>query len=245
MSGIEEITKRISVANAESKRLNNERQVNIGKKETLTQQLNEAIKKYNEIYGTSITVDTVDKEVERVSAIKEKEVSVVENILTLIQNGQYEEAKKAAGVVEAPKEEENKQVEAVTAPTPVVETLAQPEPVKEVETVKVEEPKQVGAVTAPAAEAVVTPPVAPSPTATTNKATLGVPSMVEGEASTEASLKKPNLSGIDALDGFTQGTGAVAPPPVVAPQPEKVDNGDVVAPPPSFDSILNGTAFKL
>ena len=71
--------------------------------------------------------------------------------------------------------------------------------------------------------------------------------MVEGGAPTEGSLKKPNLSGIDALDGFVSApSGNVAPPPVVEPKKqESSSDGDAVAPPPSFDSILSGSAFNL
>lgn len=246
MSGIEEITKRISVANAESKRLNNERQVNIGKKETLTQQLNDAIKKYNTTYGTSITVDTLNAEIERVSAIKEKEVSTVENILSLIQSGQYEEAKKAAGVVEEPVKEtvvvkEQDGTVSSTFEVPVKQVTK--EEVEAIKETTVSAPVDESTVAAPPADT----PVAPPTVTASNKATLGVPSMVEGGAPTEGSLKKPNLSGIDALDGFVSApSGNVAPPPVVEPKKqESSSDGDAVAPPPSFDSILSGSAFNL
>ena len=46
MSNIADLNQRIAIANAESKRINNERQVNIGKRETLQQQLNSALQKY-------------------------------------------------------------------------------------------------------------------------------------------------------------------------------------------------------
>ena len=62
MPTVQEITQRIAAANAEVKRLNNERNVNLGKRETLTAQLNNTLAKYSQQYGVALTVDNLQKE---------------------------------------------------------------------------------------------------------------------------------------------------------------------------------------
>ena len=59
MGSLEQINSRIAVLNSTSQRVNNERQVNIGKKETLKKQLDDAIKLYQEKYGVALSVDTL------------------------------------------------------------------------------------------------------------------------------------------------------------------------------------------
>lgn len=88
---LEQINQRISQVNEESKRLNNERQISIGRKETLTQQLNEALESYSKKYGVSITPDTLEAEVNRVMQLKQAELENVERVLNLIKEGKYEE----------------------------------------------------------------------------------------------------------------------------------------------------------
>ena len=51
MSTLEEISARIKVANENASQLNMQRQVNIGKREALQKQLDEALAQYKEKYG--------------------------------------------------------------------------------------------------------------------------------------------------------------------------------------------------
>lgn len=99
---LQQINQRIAVVNSESKRLNNERQVLIGKRQTLEQQLSDLLATYEKDYGVKLTIDTIEAEVARVSALKEEEVSGVEMMLDLIKAGRYEEAERiASGAVDS------------------------------------------------------------------------------------------------------------------------------------------------
>lgn len=110
-----QLNQRIAVANAESQRINNERAVNIGKKETLEKQLQDAITRYNTTYNTSIDVSSLTSEIERVAKEKEEEVSNIESILSLIKEGRFEEAQsKVSGVAT------NQVTPVVTESSPVV-----------------------------------------------------------------------------------------------------------------------------
>ena len=120
MSSLSEITKRIEEINKLSKQLNNERAVNIGKREALEKQLQDAVHTYNETYNSSLDVSRLDEEIERVVADKEKEVENIEGMLALIREGRYDEAQALAGGKET-----NGVVNSstnLTANTPVVST---------------------------------------------------------------------------------------------------------------------------
>lgn len=93
---LQQINQKIAVANAESKRLNNERQVLIGKRQALEKQLSDAIAAYEKAYGVKLSPETIDTEVERVSAMKEAEVSNIETMLGLIRENRFEEAERIA-----------------------------------------------------------------------------------------------------------------------------------------------------
>ena len=125
MPTVQEITQRIAAANAEVKRLNNERNVNLGKRETLTAQLNNTLAKYSQQYGVALTVDNLQKEMQRVLQEKENETTLIENMLALIKEGKYEGAERLANP--------DAFVESNTAPTPTVE----PTPVAPTPTVPV------------------------------------------------------------------------------------------------------------
>ena len=92
---INEINQRIAVVNAESKRLNNERQVCIGRRNTLTDQLMSAFAEYERQFGVKLTIETLDAEMDRVAKLKSDEVSAIEYVLTAIKEGRYADAKKA------------------------------------------------------------------------------------------------------------------------------------------------------
>lgn len=93
---LQKINQRIAVVNAESKRLNNERQVLIGKRQTLEKQLADLLAAYKKEYGVELTAETIEAEIARVSALKEKEVANIEAMLGLIKEGRYAEAEKLA-----------------------------------------------------------------------------------------------------------------------------------------------------
>ena len=113
MPTVQEITQRIAAANAEVKRLNNERNVNLGKRETLTAQLNNTLAKYSQQYGVALTVDNLQTEMQRVLQEKENETTLIENMLALIKEGKYEDAERLANP--------DAFVESNTEPTPTVE----------------------------------------------------------------------------------------------------------------------------
>ena len=176
MSNINELRQRIAVANSESKRLNSERAINLGKKDTLTKQLDTALKSYNEKYGKNITINTLNAELEAVTIAKEQEVKTIEAIIDAINNGNYEEANKLSGVVTKSEGVTPAISEPVVA-QPVVEPVTQP----------VVEP-----VTQPVVEPVTQPdtPVAPTPVAPTPVAPPTAPSGLNMPT-------PPSLSGLD------------------------------------------------
>ena len=190
MSNINELRQRIAVANSESKRLNSERAINLGKKDTLTKQLDTALKSYNEKYGKNITINTLNAELEAVTIAKEQEVKTIEAIIDAINNGNYEEANKLSGVVTKSEGVTPAISEPVVAqpvaPTSVTQTVAQPvaQPVVEPVTQPVVEPVM------PSAPTPVAPPVANTPVAPTPVAPPTAPSGLNMPT-------PPSLSGLD------------------------------------------------
>ena len=242
---IEQINQRIAVANAESKRLHDERQANLGKKTTLEQQLSASLDAYNKKYGTQITVDTIEQEVSRVTSAKEQELVKVESMLSLIKAGNYAEAEKqisgVAQTTEAPVAQP-----VVQATTPVVETVATPpvveapvaQPTAPVVNTPVAQPEVAAPVAQPIAPATPVSPIMPSepiapPTA---------PIQPVAQPVTPVAQPKQNLTGIDALADFTQPESPVAPPPS-APTPTPAPASQVKSGITDFSSIISGTAF--
>ena len=189
MSNINELRQRIAVANSESKRLNSERAINLGKKDTLTKQLDTALKSYNEKYGKNITINTLNAELEAVTIAKEQEVKTIEAIIDAINSGNYEEANKLSGVVTKSEGVTPAISEPVVA-QPVVEPVTQPvvepvtQPVVEPVTQPVVEP------VIPSAPTPVAPPVANTPVAPTPVAPPTAPSGLNMPT-------PPSLSGLD------------------------------------------------
>lgn len=101
-----ELKAKIAQLNEAAKAINTRRQQDIGKKETLTKQIEQSIKMYNEKFGKNITIDTLEAELKKVMSDKEKEVEKVSGIITAIQAGDFNTANELAGVeVEQPKSE--------------------------------------------------------------------------------------------------------------------------------------------
>ena len=93
-----ELKAKIAQLNEAAKAINTRRQQDIGKKETLTKQIEQSIKMYNEKFGKNITIDTLEAELKKVMSDKEKEVEKVSGIITAIQAGDFNTANKLAGV---------------------------------------------------------------------------------------------------------------------------------------------------
>ena len=88
----EEVKSRIDSVNAKSAELNKQRQMNIGKRETLTQQLNAAIADYSAKYGVPLTEANIESELARILAEKEQEVARIEQMIAYIEAGDYDNA---------------------------------------------------------------------------------------------------------------------------------------------------------
>lgn len=95
---LEQINERVSQLNNEVARLNSQRAVNLGKRETLQAQLDSAIRAYNDAYGASIDVSTLDSEIASVTADTEKAVMHMEKVLACINSGDIAGAEQLLGV---------------------------------------------------------------------------------------------------------------------------------------------------
>ena len=223
MPTVQEITQRIAAANAEVKRLNNERNVNLGKRETLTAQLNNTLAKYSQQYGVALTVDNLQKEMQRVLQEKENETTLIENMLALIKEGKYEDAERLANP--------DAFVESNTEPTPTVE----PTPVAPTPTV---EPTPVSPLPNLSED------VMPEPKAPVLPNLSEEIKMPEPVAPSKTVL--PDLSeevGMDALKGFQSGE----PAPITPTAPKSaVDTSTLpdLTGVTDFEAILGGEAFK-
>lgn len=89
---------KIKQLNEKAKQLNSVRQKNLGRKEALIKQQQEAISAYNAKYGTNITADDVKAEYERVMTEKYQEAQCLEQIIDAIARGDYDSANQLAGV---------------------------------------------------------------------------------------------------------------------------------------------------
>lgn len=153
---ISQINQRIAVLNADSKRINNDRAVSIGKKETLQKQMNDALAAYKAKYGVDLSEANLQAEIDRVSAEKLKEVEQIEAVLNLIKLGQYDEANALVNgtPVQADEPVTPTKTGVVEQPAvPVQETA----PVREA----VPTPPDLGTPSAPVQESIPTPPVQP------------------------------------------------------------------------------------
>lgn len=242
---IAQINQRIAVLNADSKRINNDRAVSIGKKETLQKQMNDALAAYKEKYGVELTEANLQSEIDRVSAEKLKEVEQIESVLNLIKLGQYDEANALVNGTPAVKES-----------TPVQEAPATP---------VVEQP-QTPVSTVPVQEPIPTPPVENSiPTAPVQKSVptppdLGIPAAsVESVPTPPIQESIPTPPDLGLHEPPTLGTPVATPPvlgtptesiptPPVEPSlgvppvaPTSTPSGQPIA---SFNAILGGSPFK-
>lgn len=211
----EELLQRVNTLNEKSKKLNQQRMQNIGRKEALQKQLDTALSQYNEKYGTTLTVEGVDAELTRVASELEGQVANVESVITAIETGNYAEAERiVTPSTEGGTSEQSNTV--APAETPVVEQVTAPvNPVNPIST--------------PVA------PVAPA----TPASSVPVPEMPTSPVS-PAPVSNSFLDGVtqapDAGSVFTQSFKAPETP-VASEEPVKPA-------PPSFSSILDGSQFQ-
>lgn len=256
---IAQINQRIAVLNADSKRINNDRAVSIGKKETLQKQMNDALAAYKAKYGVELTEANLQSEIDRVSAEKLKEVEQIESVLNLIKLGQYDEANALVNGTPTVKEESTPVQEVPVTPvveqpqssvpiTPVQETT----PVPPVSTAPVQEsvptPPNLGTPTEPVPAPQVAAPVESVPT----PPDLGIPTPPVQESvptPPDLGLHEPPTLGTPVATPPVLGTPTESiPTPPVEPSlgvppvaPTSAPSGQPIA---SFNAILGGSPFK-
>ena len=161
---LEQINERVSQLNNEVARLNSQRAVNLGKRETLQAQLDSAIRAYNDAYDASIDVSTLDSEIASVTADTEKAVMHMEKVLTCINSGDIAGAEQLLGV------EPSSATQPLATPQAVVEPVVAP-PVIEPVVNTVPAPPQASAipqtVIEPVVQEFVTPQAAVEPVVAT------------------------------------------------------------------------------
>lgn len=257
---ISQINQRIAVLNADSKRINNDRAVSIGKKETLQKQMNDALAAYKAKYGVDLTEANLQAEIDRVSAEKLKEVEQIEAVLNLIKLGQYDEANAlvngtpvqaeepatpvASGVVEQPTVpvQETAQVKEAVPTPPDLDTPVESVPTPPVQSIQESiptPPVQESIPTPPdlgfsAKESIPTPPVLGTPVdAIPTPPTLGVPTPSTLGTPAESIPTPPDL-GIPTPPSEP----SLGVPPTA---PTSTPSGQPIA---SFNQILGGSPFK-
>ena len=228
---IDEVKQKIEATNVQSEKLNKERQINIGKKETYTTQLDKALSDYKKAYGVELTIKNLTSELERVKAEKERELALVEGMIACINNGDYNGARQLAGepIVEV-NDKLSVDTETPIMPAPTVSTTVDSEIPTPVESVA--EPKTEKKRGRPKKEKVnedvePTPVVAPTPTPVVapTPAPVVAPTPAPVVAPTPAPVVAPTPTPV----------AAPTPAPVVAPTPTPVaapTPAPVVAPTP-------------
>ena len=220
---IDEVKQKIEATNVQSEKLNKERQINIGKKETYTTQLDKALSDYKKAYGVELTVKNLTSELERVKAEKERELALVEGMIACINNGDYNGARQLAGepIVEV-NDKLSVDTETPIMPAPTVSTTVDSEIPTPVESVA--EPKTEKKRGRPKKEKV-NEDVEPTPVVAPTPAPVAAPTPAPVVAPTPAPVVAPTPTPV----------AAPTPAPVVAPTPVPVpapiaDLTDVVMP---------------
>lgn len=263
MSSMEELRQRIGVINSRIGQINDQRNKNIGMRESLTTQLNQSIADYQAKYGVDLsTSELVDAEYNRVAEEKEKEVKLLEDVISKIEAGDYSGANALLGVEPETKsveqKVETKQSESVepsvtpqsTEPVALVQTepsvpsTPQVEqsvpPVSQVEPSVPPTPQAESVTTAQVEQSVPSTPVAPVMPSAPSMTPPPVPTVPTG-----GSLGSNAESFLEGFEKPAAPTG-VTPPPAPVSTPSAPTGG--VTPPPanpmSFDGILGGTQFE-
>lgn len=95
---INQLKATIDRLNKQSTQVNTVRNQNIGKRKTLEAQCAELFKQYSEKYGVELTQETLQSEIQRVTAEKEKEVQQLSAVLSAIDSGDYAHANALMGI---------------------------------------------------------------------------------------------------------------------------------------------------
>lgn len=216
MSKIESIRSRISTANAQSVTLNNQRQMNIGKRATLEAQLAKAFADYEAQYGKKLTPETVEAELMNIAQAKEEEVSKIEEMIALIQSGNFEQARVLAG--ESPTEtgtvvdEQTTDAQANSTPSSNSTEVETPQVVAEaLQSPMIEQPTAPVTPAAPQPTAPVTPATPVAPTAPVTPMTPTVPTAPTAPVAPSAP-SMPTLGTPVAPTMPTAPSGVITPP---------------------------------
>lgn len=102
---LQDLSSRIKDVNLQIEGINRERQINIGKQQTLKKQLDSALSDYEKKYGVKLTLETIEAEVAAVTAQQEESVERIEKVLALVRDKRYAEAEKLLGISEGVNEE--------------------------------------------------------------------------------------------------------------------------------------------
>lgn len=269
---INELVAKIDKANADTAAVMAQRNKNLGKKEALEKQLASLLEAYKAKYGVELTPDTLQGEINRVSAEKAAELSKTEQALTLIQSGRFNDASvlltgeelktvaHAEGVdaqevelkhLDAPVEVANTVTASVPAPkaAPVVNeaVVESKEPVSAVaEMPSISVPDEFGIPSAPPAPSI---PIGAGAEAKPFAVPPVAPPVAPVQGKVGNVADKPAVFGtgdspMSAMAGFTKPNQGR---PIIPPAPEvedEEDEGVAPAPPPtSFGAIFGGTAF--
>lgn len=136
MSSYNELLERIGTANAKCGKLNEELRVREGKRQAFSTQLETAIADYKAKYGVDITPATIDEELARVSQSVEADLKDLENLIALIESGQYDEANAFVGGAEEASAQATQVAEEPIQRTPVATEPVQTTPVQVTEPVQ-------------------------------------------------------------------------------------------------------------
>lgn len=264
MSSMEELRQRIGVINSRIGQINDQRNKNIGMRESLTTQLNQSIADYQAKYGVDLsTSELVDAEYNRVAEEKEKEVKLLEDVISKIEAGDYSGANTLLGVEPETKSVEQKvetkqsesvepsvasqstepvvpvpQAEQSVPPTTQVEQSVSPTPQVEPSVPLTPQAEPVAPVQVE--QSVPSTPVAPVMPSAPSMTPPPVPTVPTG-----GSLGSNAESFLEGFEKPAAPTG-VTPPPAPVSTPSAPTGG--VTPPPanpmSFDGILGGTQFE-
>ena len=253
MSSMEELRQRIGVINSRIGQINDQRNKNIGMRESLTTQLNQSIADYQAKYGVDLsTSELVDAEYNRVAEEKEKEVKLLEDVISKIEAGDYSGANALLGVEPETKsveqKVETKQSESVepsvapqsTEPVASVPQVEQNVPSTPQVEQSVSQTPQVEPAPVQVEQSVPSTPVAPVMPSAPSMTPPPVPTVPTG-----GSLGGNAESFLEGFEKPAAPTG-VTPPPAPVSTPSAPTGG--VTPPPanpmSFDGILGGTQFE-
>ncbi len=252
MSSMEELRQRIGVINSRIGQINDQRNKNIGMRESLVAQINQGVADYKAKYGVDISSnELVEAEFKRVSAEKEESVNLLENVIAKIEAGDYAGANTLLGL-----ETSSEKVATSHASTPVAsESVAtkQAEPqgvfITGTSTVNPSPVASEPVVTPVVSEPAVTP-VASEPVAAPTPVTPEVP---PAPTMPTAPIKPDPVGTLTGAESFLEGfekpaeqPSNVTPPPapsVGAGQPSMAQPKPVN--PISFDGILSGTQFQV